>query len=114
MYAENETDQWLTPPLLIKACGPFDLDPCCPLEMPWRTAERNFSFPREDGLMLPWGGTVWLNPPYGRSIGPWVERIALHDDGLLLIFSRTETRAFERVWKTSKAMLFFYQRLSFF
>jgi phage N-6-adenine-methyltransferase len=29
----------------------------------------------EDGLKQNWGGqTVWLNPPYGRQIGKWVEK----------------------------------------
>ena len=29
-----------------------------------------------DGLGEQWFGNVWLNPPYGRSIGRWVEKAA--------------------------------------
>ena len=25
-----------------------------------------------DGLSLPWHGVVFVNPPYGRTLGPWV------------------------------------------
>ena len=29
----------------------------------------------DDGLHNSWGGqTVWLNPPYGRTIGEWVQK----------------------------------------
>jgi len=31
-------DEWLTPPDIIKALGPFDLDPCAPIVRPWPTA----------------------------------------------------------------------------
>lgn len=27
-----------------------------------------------DGLSQLWSGTVWCNPPYGRSIGDWVHK----------------------------------------
>ena len=56
---------WLTPPEWIQMLGPFDLDPACPPEMPWKTAERMLT-PKDDGLATPWQGRVWLNPPFGR------------------------------------------------
>lgn len=58
---EGATDCWLTPPELLKALGAFDLDPCCPSRMPWRTAVTMYS-PLDNGLMAPWFGRVWLNP----------------------------------------------------
>lgn len=57
-------DEWLTPPEIIKALGQFDLDPCAPVVRPWDTAERHYSI-KDNGLMLPWSGRVWCNPPYG-------------------------------------------------
>ncbi len=39
---DTNTD-WLTPPAIIKALGEFDLDPCCPPVMPWRTAREMIS-----------------------------------------------------------------------
>jgi len=29
------------------------------------------------GLYAPWHGSCWMNPPYGKEIGKWIER-ALH------------------------------------
>jgi len=28
----------------------------------------------DDGLTQPWEGVVWCNPPYGKTIGRWVEK----------------------------------------
>lgn len=28
----------------------------------------------DDGLMQPWDGVVWCNPPYGRGLGEWVKK----------------------------------------
>ncbi len=69
---------------------------------------------REDGLMRPWRGLVWCNPPYGKALGVWLNRMALHNDGIALVFARTETRAFtEHVWPFASALLFIRGRLTF-
>lgn len=28
----------------------------------------------DNGLLQPWAGTCWMNPPYGREIGKWVKK----------------------------------------
>jgi hypothetical protein len=35
---DDTANTWLTPLSLIQSLGAFDLDPCCPPVMPWRTA----------------------------------------------------------------------------
>lgn len=107
-------DEWLTPPGIIKALGPFDLDPCSPGDRrPWDTAARHYALP-DDGLALPWNGRVWLNPPYGRETFRWLERLAGHWCGLALIFARTETVGFHRwVWQEANSVFFFKGRLKF-
>jgi len=110
---ENLTDHWLTPPALLEAAGPFDLDPCAYQHQPWKTAATMYSLPHQNGLLLPWHGTVFCNPPYGPEVGKWAERLALHNNGLLLVFARTETHAFRPVWKYATAILFFYSRIHF-
>lgn len=51
---------------------------------------------RNDGLMCPWEGTVWCNPPYGRGIKEWVSKgYAEAQAGatvVMLIPARTDTR----------------------
>lgn len=81
--ASSRTTTWLTPPSIIDALGPFDLDPCCPPAMPWKTAALMLT-KAEDGLFTPWpdSARVWLNPPYGTGeIEPWLEKMALHPGG---------------------------------
>lgn len=108
------TDQWLTPPTIIQALGPFDLDPCAaPEPRPWSTAKRHITWP-EDGLHEPWEGRVWLNPPYGKWAARWLKKLTEHGSGTALIFARTETRMFfELVWGQADALLFLRGRLHF-
>ena len=34
-----------------------------------------------DGLAQEWRGSVWLNPPYGREIGKWMQKAAESNRG---------------------------------
>jgi len=110
----GETNVWLTPPHILHALGPFDLDPCAaPEPRPWPTAARHY-VEADNGLALPWPGRVWCNPPYGEHTGLWLERLANHGDGIALIFARTETQMFfAQVWERADAVFFFDGRLTF-
>lgn len=133
---QGRTDDWITPRWILKALGDFDLDPCCPAEMPWYTADDMFSLPDTynpemnssqatmlsskhrmysvDGLRAPWVGRVWLNPPYGRAISPWMGKMAGHNQGTALIFARTETAWFQEfVFPIAKSILFLRRRITF-
>jgi len=108
-----QKDEWLTPKHILDALGPFDLDPCCPPRMPWRTAAVMIHAPA-DGLAAEWHGRVWLNPPYGPDTGTWLARLADHGHGTALVFARTETAMFVRqVWRRADAVLFIEGRLHF-
>jgi hypothetical protein len=111
------TVEWLTPPEIIGALGgaeSFDLDPCSPESRPWSTAQRHYTR-RDNGLMLPWFGRVWLNPPYSAAeIGRWLGRMGQHNQGTAFIFARTETEAFfSHAWERAAAMLFLRGRINF-
>lgn len=106
-------DEWLTPPEILGALGPFDLDPCAPVAPPWPTADKMLNI-QDDGLSANWDGRVWLNPPYGREAKKWLEKLVEHGDGVALIFARTETDMFFRyVWDYADALLFVRGRLHF-
>lgn len=107
-----KSDEWLTPPGLLEALGPFDLDPCAAASMPWATAGEMWS---AEGLQREWFGRVWCNPPYRRGeVGRWLGRLAEHGCGTALIFDRTETREwFDVVWRRASAVLFLEGRLHF-
>jgi len=109
----KNNDEWLTPPELLSALGPFDLDPCAPVSRPWDMAARHYTV-NDDGLSLPWQGRVWLNPPYGKETFKWLERLAEHKQGIALIFARTETQGFHaQIWDKAKSVFFFKGRLRF-
>lgn len=108
-------DEWLTPPEIIRALGPFDLDPCAPIVRPWEMANEHYTI-EDNGLRKPWHQRVWMNPPYGGPsiVGPWLRRMADHGRGTALIFARTETELFfETVWNRATALLFMRGRLHF-
>lgn len=112
--ARAETTTWLTPPEIVSALGPFDLDPCAaPSPRPWATAERHIELP-EDGLEAEWDGRVWLNPPYSFAAWKWLSKLAEHGDGIALVFARTETAGFvSEVWGKATAVRFLHGRLFF-
>ena len=70
----SATDMWATPQQFFDALRKefaFTVDVCavndnakCP----------NYFTPEQDGLQQDWRGTCWMNPPYGRQIGKWVQK----------------------------------------
>lgn len=109
----GSSDDWITPKWLVDRLGPFDLDPCACIPQPWPCAKRQYTA-EDNGLMLPWDGLVWCNPPYGSKAGAWLNRLALHGNGIALMFARTETRAFTaNVWPFASMLLFLCGRLTF-
>ena len=89
-------DNCLSPPRIVQDLGPFDLDPCFGLPRPWASARRMWALEDgQDGLELPWHDRVWLNPPYSNAAS-WAKKMDEHGNGIMLIFSRTETAWFQR------------------
>lgn len=112
--ANMKKDEWLTPPEIIDSLESFDLDPCAPIDRPWDTA-KNYWTTENNGLLMPWEGRVWLNPPYGLEAASWLNRMCLHGNGIALIFARTETKMFfQYVWGHANALLFIEGRLHFY
>ena len=109
----GDTNDWLTPRYILDALGKFDLDPCAALDQPWATAKRHRTI-REDGLKKPWAGRVWLNPPYGEQTALWLAKMAKHQDGIVLIYARTETQMFfDHVWGGANGIFFLKGRVCF-
>ena len=96
---EGATNDWISPEKLVRLLGQFDLDPCESDSQPWPCATHGYRLGRgEDGLVLPWDGRVYLNPPYGPHVGKWAAKLKEHGNGILLIFARTETKQWIPVW----------------
>jgi phage N-6-adenine-methyltransferase len=72
------SQEWETPAVLLEVLssvfGRFDLDPCAPRKSRARVKARVYWTHEDDGLSLPWHGTVFVNPPYGRTLAHWVAK----------------------------------------
>ena len=95
----SKDDSWETPPSLFNILDMefnFTLDPCCTKQ----TAKcKKFFTKEEDGLIQDWSkDIVFVNPPYGREIGKWVEKSYNETKKgakvVMLIPSRTDTKWF--------------------
>lgn len=124
---KNENDSWLTPLPLVQMLGPFDLDPCCPTYMPWRTADRMLTLGDKmkslkvkmvnplvvDGLSEKWSGEVFLNNPFSKPM-PWIEKMVEHRKGVVLAPAKsTETKWCQLLLSTCDIVLFLDDRISF-
>jgi phage N-6-adenine-methyltransferase len=97
----SDKEDWETPRALFSALDAefsFDLDPCCSPEN--AKCGRRFT-KAEDGLSQPWTGTVFVNPPYARTIQMRIEKA--HRESLengatvvCLVPARTDTRWWHR------------------
>lgn len=68
----NSNDEWYTPPDIIararKVLGSIDLDPASS-KIAQLTVEAEKYYTKEDnGLLFPWEGKVWCNPPYSAAL----------------------------------------------
>lgn len=91
----SKTDMWETPQELFDELDSefhFDLDVCAIAE---NTKCNLFYTPEQDGLIQPWYGTCWCNPPYGRQITKWVKKAAESDCTVVMLLpARTDTKWF--------------------
>jgi len=103
MFTSN-TGDWYTPPEIVEAVrelfGIIDLDPCSNSHEAPNVPARTIYTREDDGLTREWSGRVYLNPPYGKGIGPWIEKVrAEHEAGrvtaaVVLVKAATDTRWF--------------------
>ncbi len=90
--------EWETPLALfneLNAKHQFTLDVCANAG----NAKCKRFFSKEDnGLAQSWAGEVcWMNPPYGRTIGKWIEKASQeskHAKIVALLPARTDTKYF--------------------
>jgi len=69
----SKTEEQYTPPewwqRVIMVMGRIDVDPAADPDK--RVLAQHHFTKNEDGLKQPWEGKVFLNPPFGRSVGTW-------------------------------------------
>jgi phage N-6-adenine-methyltransferase len=113
--------RWETPSELLSALYRvfrFDLDPCSPRKKGPVKARVRFTAD-DDGLSLPWHGTVFVNPPYGRAIAHWIAKARSEfEQGnaqrvVLLIPARTDTSYWHEHIQDRAKVWFLRGRLKF-
>jgi len=104
---------WNTPPDLAQEIAAFlggiDLDPCPDAAQQIPAVHHALG----DGLAIAWHGKVFVNPPYGRTIGAWVRKALTSSasEVVLLLPARTDTQWFQPLF--DHAICFVRGRLHF-
>lgn len=95
----SQSTTWETPQWLFEQLSKefhFTLDPAA---SPENTKCEKYFTAEQDGLKQDWSNeVVWLNPPYGREVGKWVQKAYQEAQKgatvVLLLPSRTDTAFF--------------------
>jgi ParB family chromosome partitioning protein len=101
-------DEWYTPSEYIEAArdvmGDIDLDPATCAAAQDVIQAGTFFTKDDDGLVQPWHGRVWLNPPYSASlVQGFVDKLCAEYDagcmteGVVLVNNATDTAWFHRL-----------------
>lgn len=108
---------WETPQDLfdkLNAEFHFDLDVCA---LPENAKCEKYYTPEDDGLLQPWNGVCWCNPPYGRTIGKWIQKAYETFAGggtvVMLLPARTDTKWFHEYIYNKAEIRFIKGRLKF-
>ena len=111
----NTEVEWWTPPEVFQKLNiEFDIDVASPKGgVDWIPAKKYFT-KEDNGLEQEWQGTVWMNPPYGRFTGSWLDKFIEHNNGIALVFSRTETQWFHNYALKADALSFTKGRFAFY
>jgi hypothetical protein len=95
--AVAQTAEWLTPPEMFHRLDlKFDLDPCSPGAGLCHVPATKVYTKADNGLLLPWFGLVFCNPPFNKDEGakrngivPWLVKFFDHGNGILLVRAQT-------------------------
>lgn len=111
----NDSIEWYTPPFIFDRLDiEFDMDVASPGKdiVSWIPAKEHLTI-KEDGLTTQWNGNIWLNPPYGSDTKLWLKKLATHDNGIALVFARTDTDWFHKYVSLCDMICFIKGRVQF-
>jgi phage N-6-adenine-methyltransferase len=124
VHYSSKTDDWATPHYVVEFAARrfglkwFEVDVCA---SQYNYVASEYYTVEDDGLQQVWRGNVWLNPPYGRVIGDWVNKAVEsvnEEEGdcesvTLLIPARTETKWWHTMIEHGAEVVFIKGRLKF-
>lgn len=107
----KKNDQLLTPKWVYQALGPVDLDPCAATNT--FIGKTNYAIAHgQDGLILPWKGFVYCNPPFSQK-ELWINRMIQHNQGILLLPERGSAPWFGPLAETSGKYFVMGKKINF-
>ncbi len=116
---------WITPQVFVDNLPfEFDLDVCATRE---NAKCSSYIPPEMNALSLTWTWMLnpmkrrthycFMNPPYGRNIGQWIEKAYRESKSgcvvVCLVPNRTETQWFHRIWADASLICFVGKRIKF-
>lgn len=117
-------EEWYTPEKYINAAravlGSIDLDPASCDEAQKVVKAKTFYSQEDDGLIQPWFGNVWMNPPYsGGKVDLFIKRlIEFYQQNevigaIVLTNNATDTEWFHLITEVSAAICLVAGRIKF-
>lgn len=102
VHFSSDTPEHYTPAIVVaavlKCLGSIELDPCSNShQSPNIPADVHYTI-EDNGLRQRWAGNVYMNPPYGREIGEWVQKLVDNYEtgavsaAIALVPARTDTQ----------------------
>ena len=117
VHFSSKTCEWSTPQELfdkLDAEFHFTLDVCATKQ---NAKCKKYFTEKDDGLGMAWPGIVWMNPPYGRVIGQWVEHAFISACAgatvVCLLPARTDTKWWHKYVILNGEVRFLQGRLKF-
>jgi hypothetical protein len=114
--------EWYTPPEYVEMArlvlGGIDLDPASnKVAQGWIKAGIYYTA-EIDGMIQPWFGRVWCNPPYGRQVNKWLEKaLASYQDekaeAIILLLNRTGASWYKHLLRQVTAVCEVDKRIAF-
>jgi hypothetical protein len=106
------SDEQYTPKSLFDQLGlTFDLDVAAPINSKSHVPALRKYTQLDDGLIQPWEGRVWMNPPFSK-VTPWVDKFIEHGNGIaLLVVSRSYW--FAKLWEVADGIVSTESNLKF-
>lgn len=114
--------EWHTPPKFIEAArevmGSIDLDPATS-EIGNRIIQAKTIYTKENsGLVHPWSGNIWMNPPYNNSLvddftKKLVNELPNINQACVLVNNATETKWFQNIMSKCDMICFVKSRIKF-
>lgn len=107
VHYSSESSEWYTPQHIIdrvlQVMGAIDLDPCSDSHDMPNVPAKMLLTKEDDALSQEWHGRIYMNPPYGREIGSWIEHLCQQYwecniiEAVALIPARTDTAWFKKL-----------------